>query len=267
MITFTRTIAKNWQLTIQLILRDVAGRYKGSQLGMAWTVINPLLMLSVYTVVFSQIFKARWGSGADSQSPLTFALNLFAGLIVFSFFAECATRSCTLITANPNYVKKIVFPLHALGSMVTGSALVHALTSALILLAVELVVDHSIPITVLLLPIIWLPLTLGCLGLTWLLSTIGVLIRDISQLISAAVSMLMFLSPVFYPASALPNGLRWLGSLNPLARVIEQTRDALISGVSPEPGILVAQILLAMIWCEVCMRILKQAQPHFGDML
>jgi lipopolysaccharide transport system permease protein len=267
MLTFIKTSAKNWQLTLQLVLRDVAGRYKGSQLGMAWTVINPLLMLSVYTVVFSQIFKARWGSGADSQSPLTFALNLFAGLIVFNFFAECATRSSTLITANPNYVKKVVFPLHALGSMVTGSSLVHALTSTVILLSVKLAIDHSIPITVLLLPVIWLPLTLGCLGLTWLLSTIGVLVRDTSQLISAAVSMLMFLSPVFYPASALPNSLRWLGSLNPLARIIEQTRDVLINGVIPEPGILMAQIVLALVWCEICMRILKQAQPHFGDML
>lgn len=267
MLTFIKTVPKNWQLTGQLVLRDVAGRYKGSQLGIAWTIINPLLMLSVYTVVFSQIFKARWGSGADSQSPLTFAINLFAGLIVFNFFAECATRSSTLITANPNYVKKILFPLDALGSMVTGSALVHALTSTGILLAVKLVVDQSIPVTILLLPIVWLPLTLGCLGLSWLLSTIGVFVRDISQLVSAAVSMLMFLSPVFYPTSALPNSLRWLSSLNPLARIMEQTRDVLINGATPEPNIIFWQIVLSLMWCEICMRILKQAQPYFGDTL
>jgi lipopolysaccharide transport system permease protein len=264
---FIRTLAKNRQLTGQLVLRDVAGRYKGSQLGIAWTVINPLLMLAVYTLVFSQIFRARWGSGADSQSPLTFAINLFAGLIVFNFFAECAARSSSLITTNPNYVKKIVFPLDALGSMVTGSALVHALTSTVILLVVKLAIDKSIPVTAFLLPVVWLPLGLGCLGLTWLLSTIGVYIRDISQLISAAISMLMFLSPVFYPTSALPDGLKWLSSLNPLAVIMEQTRAVLIDGTTPEPKIMVTEIILAVLWCEVCIRILKQAQPYFGDML
>jgi lipopolysaccharide transport system permease protein len=267
MAMFIKTLAKNRQLTGQLVLRDVAGRYKGSQLGIAWTVINPLLMLAVYTLVFSQIFRARWGSGADSQSPLTFAINLFAGLIVFNFFAECAARSTSLITANPNYVKKVVFPLDTLGSMVTGSALVHALTSTAILLVVKLAVDHSIPITSLVLPVIWLPLTLGCLGMTWLLSTAGVFIRDISQLISAAVSMLMFLSPVFYPSSSLPDGLRWLSALNPLAIMIEQTREVLIDGTAPKLGILLGEIIIGLLWCEVCMRILKKAQPHFGDML
>lgn len=267
MLILIKSIIKDWQLTSQLVLRDVAGRYRGSQLGMAWTVINPLLMLSVYTVVFSQVFRARWGTGVDSQSPLTFALNLFAGLIVFNFFAECATRATTLITSNPNYVKKVVFPLHALGGMVTGSALIHALTSTAILIIVKVAADQSVPKTILLLPLVWIPLILACLGMTWLLSSLGVFVRDIAQLINAMVSMLMFLSPVFYPTSALPIGLKWLSSLNPLAKVIEQTRDVLISGVAPEPRVIITQVLVALAWCEICIRILRYSQPHFGDML
>lgn len=141
------------------------------------------------------------------------------------------------------------------------------MTSTIILLAVKVAADQSIPITALLLPVIWLPLTLGCLGMTWILSTAGVFTRDIGQLVNAGISVLMFLSPVFYPESSLPNGLRWLSALNPLAIMIEQTRDILINGTAPKGAMLLGEILLGLIWCEICMRILKKAQPHFGDML
>lgn len=266
-LSFAKDSLKYHQLTNQLIKRDVAGRYRGSQLGLAWTVINPLLMLSVYTLVFSQVFKARWGAGTGPQNPLEFALNLFAGLLVFNFFAECANRSPTIITNNPNYVKKIVFPLHVLGTTIVGSALVHGLTSTAILITAKLIIDGRVPITLLLLPLVWTPLVLGTLGMSWLLSTAGVFLRDIGQLTGALVSMLMFLSPIFYPASALPQGLQWLASLNPLATSIEQTRGILISGQAPDPAQWVTQILLSLVWCEFCFRILQKAKPNFGDML
>ena len=266
-LSFAKDNLKYYQLTKQLITRDVAGRYRGSQLGMAWTVINPLLMLSVYTLVFSQVFKARWGAGTEPQSPLAFALNLFAGLLVFNFFAECANRSPTLITSNPNYVKKIVFPLHVLGTTIVGSALVHALTSTAILILAKLIIDRQVPITCLLLPLVWIPLVLGTLGMSWLLSSAGVFLRDIGQLTGAIVSMLMFLSPIFYPASALPKGLQWLASLNPLASSIEQTRGILIAGEVPELTQWVIQVIVSILWCEFCFRMLQRAKPNFGDML
>ncbi|CAE20284.1 ABC transporter, membrane component [Prochlorococcus marinus str. MIT 9313] len=258
---------RNRELIRLFINRDITSRYKGSQLGLAWTAINPIVMLSIYTLVFSQIFKARWGVSTENQGPVYFAINLFAGLIVFNIFAECATRAPTLITGNPNYVKKIVFPLEILGTMVTGSALFHALTSTSILLILKIIVDGTIPFTVLMLPMVWGPLILGCLGLTWLLATIGVFIRDVNQLINSVVSMCMFLSPIFYPSSAIPQDLIWLARINPLAQTIEQTRQILIEGIAPSGLQIAVQFLISIGWCEITLRILKNAQSEFGDIL
>jgi lipopolysaccharide transport system permease protein len=139
-------------------------------------------MLSVYTFVFSQVFKARWG-GLEQAGPLGFAVNLFAGLIVFNLFSECLNRAPGLVVSNPNYVKKVVFPLEVLGCVAVGNAGFHALTSLLILIIFELISLHYIPLTLLWLPLIWLPLFLGSLACTWFLSAAGVFLRDIGQLI------------------------------------------------------------------------------------
>ncbi len=264
---FATSIKRNWNLVYQFTSRDIVGRYKSSQLGMTWTVINPLIMLSVYTLVFSQIFKARWGVSTESQSPLLYALNLFAGLIVFNIFAECATRGPTLITSNPNYVKKIIFPLEILGIMVTSSAVFHGIISGIILVCATIIVNGSIPIEVLILPIIWAPLILGCLGMTWVLAAVGVFIRDINQLINSIVSMFMFLSPIFYPSSALPEKLQWVATINPLALSIEQTRGVLINGTIPGTLEIASQVLVSIAWCEICYRFLKKCNDTFGDLL
>lgn len=266
-LTFVKSAIRHWDLLKQFTYRDIAGRYRGSQLGMAWTVINPLLMLTVYTLVFSQIFRARWGSSNENQGPLHFALNLFAGLIVFNLFSECAIRAPTLITSNPNYVKKIIFPLEILGAMVTGSALFHALTSTVILFIAKVIIDKTIPFTILLLPVIWAPFILGCIGMTWLLATAGVFMRDINQLMGSVVSMFMFLSPIFYPSSALPNGLQWMASINPLAQTIEQTREIIIAGITPNAISIIIQLAISIAWCEIALIILTRTKQEFGDLL
>ena len=185
---------KDYELTKLFIGREIAARYKGSQLGLAWTIVNPLIMLSVYTLVFSQIFQSRWGEGNDPTKPMDFALNLFAGLVIFNIFAESTTRAPTLITSNPNFVKKIKFPLHVLGEMIVGNSLFHAIISFGILLTAKIITENTVPLTALVMPLVLLPYALMCLGLVWLLATIGVFIKDISHVITAIVSMLMFLS-------------------------------------------------------------------------
>jgi lipopolysaccharide transport system permease protein len=266
-IKFCSAFVKDLELSKIFVGREIATKYKGSQLGLAWTIVNPLIMLSVYTVVFSQIFQARWGSDADPTKPMNFALNLFAGLIVFNVFAESTTRAPTLITSNPNYVKKIKFPLHVLGEMVVGSSLFHALVSFGILLAAKFITENNVPTTALLLPFVLLPLMLMCLGLVWMLATIGVFIKDINQVVTAIVSMLMFLSPIFYPASALPSGLHWMAALNPLAKIIEQTRQCVIDGIAPNTSQLVIQTVIGLLWCEITYRTLKKLERSFGDAL
>lgn len=266
MLTFPRSLWKNRELWWRLTEREVLGRYRGSLLGIGWSFITPLAMLAVYTFVFSQVFKARWG-GLEQAGPLGFAVNLFAGLIVFNLFSECVSRAPGLVVANPNYVKKVVFPIEVLGSVAVGNAGFHALTSLVILLVFELIACQQLPITLLWLPFIWLPLILGSLACTWLLSAAGVFLRDINQLVGVGLNMLMFLSPIFFPLSALPTKWQPLLQLNPLAQVIEQTRRAAVQGGNPSLGYIVFGTLFTLTACELSYRTFQKSRTAFADVL
>jgi lipopolysaccharide transport system permease protein len=213
-----------------MVKREILGRYRGSVIGVAWSFLHPILMLCVYTFVFGVVFKARWQSSASTED---FSLNLFAGLIAFNVFAECITRSSGLVLENVSYVKKVVFPLEILSPCILISSLFHALVSILILMLFFMSV-HGIPsLSALWLPVVWLPFVLLVLGFSWFLSSLGVYLRDIGQIIGVSVTALMFLSPIFYPVSALPAGIQSWVFLNPLTWVISETRNVLLLGGTP----------------------------------
>ena len=263
---FPESLWQQRELFWRLTEREVLGRYRGSALGIGWSLATPLAMLTVYTFVFSQVFKSRWGVG-EQAGPLGFAVNLFAGLIVFTLFSECVGRAPTLVTSNPNYVKKVVFPLEVLGSVAVGCAFFHALTSLVILMIFELIAFRGLPITLVWLPLVWLPLLLGSLAFTWLLSAVGVFLRDLGQLVSVALSMLMFLSPIFFPTSALPDHWQTLLGLNPIAHVIEQTRRVSVQGLNPQPSYIILGILISSVACELALRLFKRLERAFADVL
>jgi lipopolysaccharide transport system permease protein len=266
MLRFPRSLWQHRELWWRLTEREVLGRYRGSALGIAWSFITPLAMLAVYTFVFSQVFKARWG-GLEQAGPLGFAVNLFAGLIVFNLFSECANRAPTLVLANPSYVKKIVFPLEILAGVAVGSAGFHALTSLVVLTFFELIAFRSLPYTFIWLPFVWAPLILGCLAITWAIAALGVFLRDIGQLVGVVVSMLMFLSPVFFPVSALPRQWQPFLTINPLAQTIEQTRRILIDGNHPQVAYLITGTLIAVLACESSFRLFQKAKRAFADVM
>ncbi|WP_211460705.1 ABC transporter permease [Collimonas silvisoli] len=223
-----------WQhrnLIRDLARRDAVGRYKGSFFGIVWSLITPLFMLAIYTFVFSQIFKARWGGGG-SDSKTEFAIILFAGLIVFNLFSECINRAPGIILANANFVKKVVFPLEILPCVNLCSALFHATISITVLLAFEFIVTGTLPSTVWMIPIVLLPLMLLILGLSWWLAATGVFLRDIGQTVGIFMTALMFVSPIFFPSSSLPGDWKILVKLNPLALPIEQARQVLVWGTA-----------------------------------
>ncbi len=266
MLKFPRALWKNRELLWVLTEREVAGRYRGSLLGWAWTLLTPLLMLAVYTFVFSQVFQARWEDLQD-QGSLGFAINLFAGLLVFNLFSECANRAPTLILENTGFVKKVVFPLEVLGGVIVGAATFHALTSLAVLALFRIVASGGLPRTFLWIPFVWLPLLLGSLALTWLLSALGVFLRDTGQIVGVLVTMLMFLSAVFYPLSALPDRWHPLLMLNPLITIIEQTRRVAVSGLNPNASYLILGTLLGLVLCEAAYRSFQKARRGFADVL
>ncbi|MCP5243552.1 MAG: ABC transporter permease [Burkholderiales bacterium] len=217
-----------------MIKREIASRYRGSILGVLWSFVTPLLMLAIYTFVFSVVFKVRLALTNDTDNRFEFAMLLFAGLIVFNLFSECLTRAPALILNNTNYVKRIIFPLEILPWITLGAALFHTCISYLILFVFLLIIGQPVFWTAMLLPVVLLPFALLTLGISWFLASVGVFVRDIGQFIGLVLTMLLFMSPIFYPASALPESVRAYLFLNPLTFIIEQTRAVIIYGQLPD---------------------------------
>lgn len=227
LVALTKSLWRNRQLIIQMTKREVVGRYKGSVMGLAWSFFNPVFMLAVYTFVFSGIFKSRWGVGVE-ESKSQFALVLFVGMIVHGVFAEVLNRAPSLILSNVNYVKKVVFPLETFPVIAMGSALFHSTISFCVLLSAFAAFNGYLNWTAIFLPLVLLPLVVLTLGLAWMLSSLGVFLRDVAQTIAIITSVMMFLSPIFYPVTAIPEQFRPLIMANPLTFIIEQAREVLI---------------------------------------
>jgi lipopolysaccharide transport system permease protein len=241
--TLFASLSRNRRIVFQMAKRDMIERYRGSVFGFLWSVLNPLLMLIVYTFVFTVIFKSQWPG--SSGGSLVFAVNVFTGIIVFTIFAESVTRAPMLVVQNTNLVKKVVFPLEVLPWVVIASSLFHAAINFAVLLVFALIVFGTLHATALLFPLAILPVVLLTLGITWFLSSLGVFFRDASHTVSLLVTMLMFVSPVFYPVSAIPANLRSLVTLNPLARSIEDARAVVVLGTIPDPAGFILNLVVA----------------------
>jgi len=266
LLALIRSMRKNWHLIIQMVKREVVGRYKGSFFGLAWSFFNPILMLTIYTFVFSVVFKAKWGMGGD-EGKAQFAVTLFVGLIVFNLFSEAINRAPNLILSNVNYVKKVVFPLEILPVIGIGTSLFHAVISLFVLMAGIIFFNGHINWTTILIPLIFIPLIFFILGLSWILSSLGVYMRDVGQTIGILTSVLMFLSPVFYSIDALPPRFQFWMMLNPLSFIIEQARAVLILGVMPNWRMLGLYTVAALIfmWCGFAW--FQKTRKGFADVI
>jgi len=233
LVALAKSLWCNRQIIVQMTTREVMGRYKGSAMGLAWSFFNPVFMLTVYTFVFSEIFKSRWGGIGGDDSKTQFALVLFVGMIVLSLFNEVLNRAPGLILTNVNYVKKVVFPIEILPVIAMGTALFHSLISLGVLLAAFVLLNGYLHWTAIFTPLILLPLVIITLGLAWMLASLGVFLRDVGQTIVIITTVLMFLSPVFYPVTAVPERFRPFIMANPLTFIIEQAREVLIWGHLP----------------------------------
>ena len=216
-----------------MTVRAIEERYRGSILGLACSLLTPLMMLFVYTFIFSTVFQSRWPGTADDGNKLQFAILLFSGLSLYSFMSEVLLQSSNIIINHTNYVKKVVFPISILPVITTMSALFNLIISLIILVIFQALSEHAIPLTALYLPLIILPLVLCLLGLSMFIASLGTYLRDINQIITPMVTALLFLGPILYPMSALPAVAQKYMYLNPLSFPVEQIRDIVIWGKSP----------------------------------
>jgi lipopolysaccharide transport system permease protein len=226
------SLIRNKSLTWELTKREVLGRYRGASFGLAWSVISPFMMLGVYAFAFGSVLKSRWPQ--DAGGAHSYAVILFVGLILHGFFAECLTRAPTLIVTNPNFVKRVVFPLDVLPWPMLFSALFHAFMNVVVLGLLMLGLEHHLPISMLFLPIIFVPFVLLVLGVSWMLASMGVYFRDISQVMPVVATAMLFLSSAIVPVSILTPGLQKLFHLNPLTFFIDQARMVTLAGLMPD---------------------------------
>ena len=230
----------------QLTWREVIGRYKGSALGLGWSLLQPLMMLCVYTFVFSFVFNARWGNTAE-EGRAVFGLTLFLGLIAYGIFSDVINSAPLIILGNVNYVKKVVFPLEILPLVRMLSCTIHAMFSMVVLFTGLYFVNGAIHWTAVFFPIMLLPLLLFTLGLGYFLSSLGVFIRDIGSTVGVFTTMILFLSPIFYPMRAVPERFRFIFQLNPMAVYIEDIREVVLWGKLPDMTLFCAGFLLAIV--------------------
>ncbi|MBB5278494.1 lipopolysaccharide transport system permease protein [Rhizobium rosettiformans] len=219
-----------------LFRRDISARYRGSVMGLAWTFLVPLLMLAVYTFMFGKVFQMRWSpDGVDEPGgTLGFALTLFVGLMTHSYATEVLTRAPTIILSNANLVKRVVFPLEIFPVMAVSTALFQYFISLIVFLIFQVTVTGTVSVGVLWLPVIILPFTILLIGFAWVLASVTVYFRDVAQFMGLAATVLLFMSPVFYPVSRLPQELWPIFLLNPLTFIIEQSRVVVFTQAPPD---------------------------------
>lgn len=261
-----RSLVQHRNLIIQMSKREIIGRYKGSLLGVFWSFVTPLLMLVVFTFVFGEIFQSKW-PGSKATGGLDFAVPLFAGFLIYTFFAECISRAPGLITGNVNYVKKVVFPLEILAVTSLLAAIFHLLAAYIILITLILFSGWELTWSMLLLPVIFLPFMFLVIGFSWGLAALGVYLRDISHIIGPILTAMMFLSPVFYSLESVSQKFLFIYYLNPLTLIIEESRSVLLYGNMPNLSLLAIYTIISLTIFWLGYSFFQKTRKGFADVL
>jgi len=260
-----KTIIKNNYLLGQLVKKDIYQRYQDSVLGMIWSFLVPILMLIIYTFVFSEVFQAKWD--IDTSDKYQFALVLFCGLSVFNMIAEVLNRSTSLIISNTNYVKKVIFPLEMLPVVITMSALFNCVISIIILVIAKIIIYHNVSSTVYQIAFMIFPLVILSVGISLLISAISVFLKDVSNLVSVFVTVLMYMSPVFFPLSAVPEEFQKFCMINPMTYLIENFRNVLLYGYCIDWKYYSISLAIAFIFYVVGLVVFRRSKEGFADVL
>jgi lipopolysaccharide transport system permease protein len=229
-----RSLWRYRDLVRQFTVREVMVRHKGTSLGILWAVIQPLLVLAIYTFIFGFVFKNRWNQlhGPDWAN---FPLNFFAGYLIYGVFSDCVNRSPSLITEHPNLVRKVVFPLEILPLTCIGAGLVYFAISLVLLVVVTAILTMSIPWTMVLFPLVLVPLVMLTLGISWFFASLGAFIRDFKQVVPVLSQLMFFVTPVFYDVSVIPEPYQSVIRMNPMTTIVQLGRKTLMWGQVPTP--------------------------------
>lgn len=261
---FEFSLHKN--LLIALVKRDITARYRGSWLGLMWSVLNPVLLLLVYYFVFTHVFKARLPQLYDGRD-IAFSGFIFSGLIVYFLFSEVLTRAPSIIQDNANYVKKVVFPLEIIPLVTVLSAAFNFCIAFVVLQGFLLVSGEGLKLASLVFPLIALPYLLFLLGIAWFVSALAVYIRDVTYVVGFIATAMMFLSPVFYPPEIVPESFRVLMFYNPLTYFIESFRMSVVAGVIPPADFMLIPAAIGTTVCAAGYAFFQRVRSGFADII
>ena len=255
---------QNRGLVMSLVKREIESKYKATSMGFVWVFFYPLIMLAVYSFVFGTVFSSRWGhsNNADDFIPM-----LYCGLIVHGLFAETLNKAPGLIINNPNYVKKVIFPLELLPLSSLITAIFNFVISFVLLLIFLLLFKHTLQWTIIFTPLVILPIILYAMGFAWFIAALSVFFRDLEHLIGVSMSMLLFLSPVFYSTSNLPTVAKSLLAINPISYPIEELRNVAVLGMVPDFYLIAINTLIAFAISYIGLWFFQQLRPAFADVI
>ncbi|WP_240318555.1 ABC transporter permease [Lysobacter sp. TY2-98] len=252
-------------LTLELAKRDIQGRYRGSSFGMGWSLISPFLLLCIYTFAFGTVMGGRWPEAREGHA--SFAIILFAAIIVHGFFAECLNKAPVLVVSNPNFVKRVVFPLDILPWPMVMSALFHTAANLVVFVVLRLIMNGDFSWTIVFLPFVMLPLVVLSLGMSWILASLGVYVRDIAQVTGLASMAFLFISSAMMPVDSVDPRYRWVFLANPLTFIIDQARDVMLWNRMPNWAGLALYLGIATLLMYAGRAWFKATQKGFADVL
>jgi lipopolysaccharide transport system permease protein len=257
-------LPRRFSLILSLTRRELAARYKGSVLGILWAILTPIVMIGIFTFIFAGIFHARFGA---STSRWDYALYLFCGLLPWNAFQEALQLSTNTIVSHANLVKRVVFPLETLPLSQTLAAITNQLLGTIALLIAIVIIKHEVHATILLLPVLLVPQLLAMLGGAWLLASLGVFVRDIVQGIGLFMTVWLYLTPIIYPESLVPDQYRLAVNLNPFTPLVRCYRRVFLEGTQPDwnglayfAGFAVLSFLIGYWW-------FAKSRKNFADVI
>lgn len=254
---------KNKRLILRMAKREISSRYKGSMLGFFWSLLNPLIMLTVYTFVFSVVFDTKWGGGAGEN----FSIILFTGLILHALVAESVVVAPSMVLNNVNYVKKVVFPIEILAFVYLSRSFFNFVIGLCLVFVAQLLFGTGVSLTWFYMPLIVLPALFLCLIIFWLFSSLGVYVRDLGQITPVLATLLLFLCPIFYPLSAMHGTFQKIILLNPLSYLVEQAREIFIFGNAPNILNLSIYTLATIVLAQLAFNFFMKTKKGFADVL
>jgi lipopolysaccharide transport system permease protein len=257
-------IWRNRSLLSALVRRDINSRYRGSVLGIAWLVGIPLVMMATYTFLFVGVLKVSFDGG---KNPWVGALSIWCGMLFWQSLSESLARSSSVLFDNAPFVKRIPFPIEILPAMPVLTAGVGAGTSVCLFALAHLIVLGLPPATWLLAPLVVGPLALIALGACWALASVGAYLRDLKHVVPLGMTVLMFLTPIVYPASAVPAGYRWAIDINPLATVFPNIRAIAVEGRVPPIAEMLSMLALGFA-CAACgYALFRSREAEYSDVI